>query len=321
MVEAPAMYQNGSTFEDEDDEEDDEEDEEDEGTADKPSKPRPPKSAEKVERDERLAANFALHEKLTNEELQKQLPKTVDGSVTSIGAMLHAGSQCAVCIFHHSPKGCYNGIRCKFCHHDHEKPQRRRRGKKEGGEGGEATADGQRSEGGRARPRKRRRRSNVNAADGVSDLAVKEPTDSNAELGSAEIPVLDEVGNSRPSWLLDDLYYGAHFYRPQAANFPQRHAAAHPYWQYPPPIAQGYTQPAPASAHSTFSQQQPPSSHVAAPPQQGCYPYASYGGQTPASSADGASFPPTQPHYGGANAASPPVAALPTQGQSPWRPQ
>ena len=28
-----------------------------------------------------------------------------------------------VCLFHHTDKGCKNGMRCKFCHGDHEKPE------------------------------------------------------------------------------------------------------------------------------------------------------------------------------------------------------
>merc|ERR1719277_2304825 len=61
------------------------------------SRPQAYKSAEARARDERTAANFALYEQKTDEELKELVPKLSSGATTSIGAMLHAaGELCAV---------------------------------------------------------------------------------------------------------------------------------------------------------------------------------------------------------------------------------
>jgi len=207
------------------------------------AKPKVMKSAEARARDERLAANYVQYEHMSNEELEKVVPKNAEGSPTSIGAMLHHSELCAVCIFHHSPKGCYNGVRCRFCHGDHEQPQRLRRRGKRAQEGGSNTADSQptQSEGSRQadkdsaidtprklnlrrkmqRLKRKRGPGDGDEGDGAPDKVQHVEYGSAWEAGptqeaesntnashdqatdNSDCP-LDECGNSRPSWLRDD---------------------------------------------------------------------------------------------------------------------
>mmetsp|Transcript_79081 Transcript_79081/g.219739 ORF Transcript_79081/g.219739 Transcript_79081/m.219739 type:complete len:338 (-) Transcript_79081:60-1073(-) len=194
-------------------------------------KPRPPKSPSKVERDDRLEANFALYEKLSNEELEKIVPKLPTGGTTSIGAILHPSGGCAACIFFRSNKGCYNGIRCKFCHGDHPKPPRRKKAARQqaDGEDGEAAvaanAGGDAAPGDGAQRRKKRRRGEgggggAGASAGGGEGGGATETHKNEEVGDSDSMLLDEAGNSRPCWLHDDASYGVHVYMLQASARP-----------------------------------------------------------------------------------------------------
>ncbi|CAK9055502.1 unnamed protein product [Durusdinium trenchii] len=171
------------------------------------------KSPEAIERDERLEANFKKYEHLTDEELKETLPKKADGGFTSIGAMLHASGLCATCIFHHSPKGCYNAIKCRFCHHDHTKPSRAKsRKKKKTEDDGEAKEEGGKQkkmrEGGGDSEFAKRRRNGIPAP------------------GS---PELDELGNSKPCWIAS----GEESY-PYRISRPPPYAGVDPYAWRPP---------------------------------------------------------------------------------------
>jgi len=140
------------------------------------------KNAEALAREEALRANFAKHEHLSADELERTLPRRLDGTLASIGAVLHASNTCAPCsFFHFSMKGCHNGVRCRFCHAEHEKRQRRRtRHKKRAAEGALAEAE-------RDRPAKGAR------------------TDHDRPKGQDISGIqLDAAGNSRPSWLQND---------------------------------------------------------------------------------------------------------------------
>lgn len=210
------------------------------------AKPRPLKSADKMARDSRLEANNLLYAHLSDEELKKVVPQRPDGSFTSIGGILHATGNCAVCIFHHSPKGCYNNLRCKFCHGDHDKPQRKRR---KHGDAREAREDAERektSNGGagdaatrKGRTQKRRRKDGAGrdaADDGIKDVQ------------------LDAAGNSMPCWLRHDADRGSAYapiydrwgitaahpahHNPWGYGVPQTSGPApvqHPWGGYPPP--------------------------------------------------------------------------------------
>lgn len=145
------------------------------------------KSPEAIERDERLDSNLKKYEHLSEEELKEILPKKSDGGFTSIGAMLHESGLCATCIFHHSPKGCYNAMKCRFCHHDHTKPSRAKSRKKKKGEGeGEAP-----EEGGKQKKTKARE------GGGDADFAKRRRNGTPAP----GTPELDEIGNSKPCWI------------------------------------------------------------------------------------------------------------------------
>jgi len=167
------------------------------------SKSNGPEAKARDERAARVHSNNALYAHMSDEELEKVLPRTAEGKTTSIGAMLHSSSQCAVCIFHHSPKGCYNGLRCKFCHAEHQhpvRPKRRRKSDKAtdnvGDEaGGDATPTGEGASRKRMRRRAyRQRRQRQGGLDGSSD-------DGSCDEDGDSWPLLDERGNSRPSWL------------------------------------------------------------------------------------------------------------------------
>mmetsp|Transcript_21283 Transcript_21283/g.26246 ORF Transcript_21283/g.26246 Transcript_21283/m.26246 type:complete len:225 (+) Transcript_21283:81-755(+) len=144
------------------------------------------KSPEAIERDERLESNFKKYEHLTEEELKEMLPKKADGGFTSIGAMLHESGLCATCIFHHSPKGCYNAIKCRFCHHDHTKPSRAKSRKKKKPEGEGETPE----EGGKLKKTK--------AREGGGESDAKRRRNGMPAPGT---PELDEIGNSKPCWI------------------------------------------------------------------------------------------------------------------------
>lgn len=227
------------------------------------------KSAEAKERDERLATNQAKYAQLSTEEIEKVVPRLPGGGLTSVGAFLHDEGLCSVCIFHHREKGCYNGVRCKFCHGDHPPPERKRRRRlgtcpeeaPQGPAGGSAEAQ---PKSGRAAPRRKRRRkaklANAGQASGQASEDDDRAPDGKArrmEYGSAwvgdgaggEELVLNEQGNSRPCWLRD--------------------AAAEPFWPYGPPPPQVPGQP--AWQHSALLQPQhhglePPHWHCGAPP-------------------------------------------------------
>mmetsp|Transcript_49982 Transcript_49982/g.96513 ORF Transcript_49982/g.96513 Transcript_49982/m.96513 type:complete len:314 (-) Transcript_49982:102-1043(-) len=193
-----------------------------------------PEAKAREERTALVHSNNALYAHMSDEELEKVLPRTSDGKTTSIGAMLHGSSQCAVCIFHNSPKGCYNGLRCKFCHAEHEnaaRPKRRRKADKAGENvgdevGGDATPTGE--GGGRKRNRRRanrRRRQRQEGLDCSSD-------DGSCDEDGDSWPLLDERGNSRPSWLRGE---------PLAASWPYGWPSpgAGCYGSLPPPIYNG----------------------------------------------------------------------------------
>lgn len=157
------------------------------------------------QREEARSANFALYEHLSNENLEKLLPRRPDGTCTSIGAMLHASEKCAACsFFHYSMKGCNNGMRCKFCHGDHPKRQRTRNRRRHAA----ATDDGSRrqnaatvAEDGEMRRTKQRTEKEESKVEAETAIMVAKPADE---------PALDEAGNSRPSWLRDDSSAGAY---------------------------------------------------------------------------------------------------------------
>jgi len=94
------------------------------------AKSKGPEAKAREERNALVHSYNALYAHMSDEELEKVLPKTLEGKATSIGAMLHSSLKCAVCIFHNSPKGCYNGLRCKFCHAEHENAVWRKKEKK-----------------------------------------------------------------------------------------------------------------------------------------------------------------------------------------------
>mmetsp|Transcript_5934 Transcript_5934/g.10753 ORF Transcript_5934/g.10753 Transcript_5934/m.10753 type:complete len:244 (+) Transcript_5934:110-841(+) len=182
------------------------------------------KSPEAIERDERLEANFKLYEHLTEEELKEVLPKKADGGFTSIGAMLHASGKCATCIFHHSPKGCYNAIKCRFCHGDHTKPSRAKSRKKKKPEEGDENAQKAAAGSGPQRQKKAR-------GDGDDD----EPDAKKRRNGSSE---LDELGNSKPSWIAagEESYpYRSSRPPPSPWGGHSAYAAAYPPYAYYPP--------------------------------------------------------------------------------------
>ncbi|CAE8655647.1 unnamed protein product, partial [Polarella glacialis] len=162
------------------------------------TKPPVPKSADAIARDERLAANFAAYESLADEELEEVCPKKPDGTATSIGAMLHASGECSICIFHYSPKGCYNNLRCRFCHDEHEKPSRAKNKKKPEGEGGNAAEDG--AAGGDGAKQKRKR--NPGEDEGDEEPLAKSANKAHGRPSKsiAGVP-LDAHGNSFPSWV------------------------------------------------------------------------------------------------------------------------
>lgn len=191
------------------------------------------KGPEAKARDERVLSNNALYAHMSDEELEKLLPRTSEGKTTSIGAMLHSSSQCAVCIFHHSPKGCYNGLRCKFCHAEHQHPvrpkRRRKSDKATDNVGDEVDGDANATptgDGGSARKRvrrraNRRRKKNQEGLDCSSEDGSRDEDDDSW-------PLLDERGNSRPSWLRGE---------PLAASWP--YGPLHPPMMYggpPPPL-------------------------------------------------------------------------------------
>uniref|UniRef100_A0A7S1LHP8 C3H1-type domain-containing protein n=1 Tax=Alexandrium catenella TaxID=2925 RepID=A0A7S1LHP8_ALECA len=128
---------------------------------------RPARNPASQTRDERLYANALRFKDVSNEELEKLLPLREDGTPSSIGTLLHADGHCTRCIYIDTPKGCPNGVRCKFCHGCHP-PKEQNRGQKR------SRSDDEDSEAGERRSR------------------------------SARI-VCDENGNSRPSWLRDDF--------------------------------------------------------------------------------------------------------------------
>jgi len=173
------------------------------------------KSAEALERAERLQANLSKYEGLSDQELERTLPKKVDGGVTSIGAMLHASETCQACsFFHYSMKGCHSGIRCKFCHAEHPKKEkkRNRQRKRPGGVAKEESVP------------KSARTDHDRSAHG--DCAVYDPAFPGVRL--------DHNGNSRPSWLQDeDVQPSTNYGRP---------AFTHPgsYGPYGPPPCGAY---------------------------------------------------------------------------------
>lgn len=203
------------------------------------AQPRPLKSADKMARDARLEANSALYAHLSDEELKKVVPQQADGNFTSIGGILHAAGECAVCIFHHSPKGCYNSIRCKFCHGDHEKPQRKRRKRSVGREEGEDGERAKNANGGagdavtrKGRLQKRRRKEGAGrdaADDGIKDVQ------------------LDAAGNSMPCWLRHDVDRGR-AYAPiyDRWSVTAAHPAHHNPWGFGAPQTSG-----PAPVHTS----------------------------------------------------------------------
>ncbi|CAE8635847.1 unnamed protein product, partial [Polarella glacialis] len=222
------------------------------------TKPPVPKSADAIARDERLAANFAAYESLADEELEEVCPKKPDGTATSIGAMLHASGECSICIFHYSPKGCYNNLRCRFCHDEHEKPSRAKNKKKPEGEGGNAAEDG--AAGGDGAKQKRKR--NPGEDEGDEEPLAKSANKAHGRPSKsiAGVP-LDAHGNSFPSWVREgeDSYP----YRPPAPSYGYEYPpraydahAAHAYDRYPPAPALGdrqYAAPPPRpSGHDEF---------------------------------------------------------------------
>lgn len=61
------------------------------------------------------------------EALLERVPAREDGSLTSVGSIVHEDGTCKPCVFAHSErKKCQNGIRCVFCHFAHP-PKRRMR--------------------------------------------------------------------------------------------------------------------------------------------------------------------------------------------------
>eukprot|EP00927_Polykrikos_kofoidii_P073379 TRINITY_DN69421_c0_g1_i1.p1 TRINITY_DN69421_c0_g1~~TRINITY_DN69421_c0_g1_i1.p1 ORF type:complete len:294 (+),score=51.21 TRINITY_DN69421_c0_g1_i1:227-1108(+) len=161
------------------------------------------------EKEERLQANYEFYAHMPEQQLEKLVPKREDGSVTSIGAILHELDSCAPCGFFRTPKGCINGIRCKFCHADH--------------------------------PKKKKVRTSKRKADEASLNAPNDAKRTRRQSPGAQR--LDESGNSRPCWLqddddVDDIYApvrGTWFTAPPLSHIPPQH---HP-WPlggYPPPL-------------------------------------------------------------------------------------
>mmetsp|Transcript_67031 Transcript_67031/g.196017 ORF Transcript_67031/g.196017 Transcript_67031/m.196017 type:complete len:333 (+) Transcript_67031:55-1053(+) len=195
---------------------------------------RPARNPASQTRDERLYANAIRYKDMSNEELERVLPRREDGTLTSIGAFLHDSKQCTRCIYIDTPMGCPNGIRCKFCHASHPTKEQGRGQKRPAEDDGEAPP---------GRPEK------------------------------APRVVCDENGNSRPSWLRDDhddghraYGYGGHYPTAPPASFgwgpppPPQHwlppAGGGPHYrQWPPggcgapppqhgwPVAGGYPPP------------------------------------------------------------------------------
>lgn len=115
----------------------------------KPKKKKGMKSPEALEREKQRNDNYEKYAHLSDENLEKIVPRKADGSVTSIGAMLHESETCSPCNFVHMANGCTNTVRCKFCHADHPKRQRTRGRKRKraalaaaaAGEAGEGAAE------------------------------------------------------------------------------------------------------------------------------------------------------------------------------------
>lgn len=144
------------------------------------------KSAEALERAERLQANFIRYEHLSDEELQKILPRKADGTASSIGAMLHSSETCSACsFFHYSMKGCHVGIRCKYCHAEHPKKEKKRarRKKRAGGDGKEEH-------------RQKSARTDHDRITQPSEFVMYDPAFPGVRL--------NRNGNSCPSWLKDE---------------------------------------------------------------------------------------------------------------------
>lgn len=152
--------------------------------------PTKPRSAAAIEKEQIVNANYAKHKDLSDEELAAVLPKREDGSLTSIGAILHADGNCSACsFFHFSKKGCNSGIRCRFCHGPHEKKEKKRkqRGRKKARDG-DVKAEAADSDSEEDAPRK--------------DLSLRKSAQLHwdGSLGAW----LDRKGNSRPRWLEDE---------------------------------------------------------------------------------------------------------------------
>jgi len=165
-------------------------------------KDRPSLSAAAREKEDRLNANFAIYGTYTDEKLEEIVPRTADGVLTSIGAIMHKDETCSACVFHQSAKGCYNGLRCKFCHMEHPK-KKRTRGRqrkqqaelKDGDRNGEE-GDRNAKNGGKA-PK-------TGDGTGGARRGKRKPSDGACDDVKVDHKDLDEHGNSRPSWLQDD---------------------------------------------------------------------------------------------------------------------
>eukprot|EP00747_Dinoflagellata_sp_TGD_P169244 gnl/TRDRNA2_/TRDRNA2_197734_c0_seq1.p1 gnl/TRDRNA2_/TRDRNA2_197734_c0~~gnl/TRDRNA2_/TRDRNA2_197734_c0_seq1.p1 ORF type:complete len:291 (-),score=54.66 gnl/TRDRNA2_/TRDRNA2_197734_c0_seq1:44-850(-) len=212
-------------------------------------KDRGPKSEEALLREKILADNWEQYEKLSDEELEKVIPKDPEDKLTSIGGILHSSEKCAPCSFYHSStKGCNNGIRCKFCHMPHPKRVRqrkrtRRRGKKE-----KADGDDKDSEDSGKEPASKKART------ARTDHDRRSPENGHNRL--------DERGSSIPCWLQDDSSYGRGPPVPMHAygGVPP----PHPAWGAPPPSWPGAPPPMALPAPGAYGQ--PPPAYGQPPP-------------------------------------------------------
>eukprot|EP00929_Paragymnodinium_shiwhaense_P003252 TRINITY_DN103691_c0_g1_i1.p1 TRINITY_DN103691_c0_g1~~TRINITY_DN103691_c0_g1_i1.p1 ORF type:complete len:231 (-),score=33.08 TRINITY_DN103691_c0_g1_i1:76-768(-) len=145
------------------------------------------KSADSAERDALMQEVYDKHIGMTDEELTPLIP-VFDGKLSSIGAMLHAQDKCKACVHSLMAKGCVNGIRCKFCHgpHDLQLIKQQRKEKRL------AKRDALRAAG-KAEPNKRRKGRGGGGGRGRDRSRSRSDSDSE--------PILDALGNSRPSWL------------------------------------------------------------------------------------------------------------------------
>lgn len=90
-------------------------------------------SCEKEEEDSEEAPSSegngidALLAQESVESLLQRVPRDQQGSLTSIGSIVHEEGTCKPCVFaHNERKACQNGVNCHFCHFAHP-PKRRMR--------------------------------------------------------------------------------------------------------------------------------------------------------------------------------------------------